>query len=359
MALEVQYRPYTLDFKFEAGTSRGVLTRKNTWFLLISDTENPSCVGIGECGPLAGLSLDDRPDFEANLSQKCKEFNELDLEIFDWNIPIILNQLVGSQWPSIRMGLETAMLDFLNGGKRIIFDNDFVQSKRNILINGLIWMGKKDFMLQQIEEKLAAGFRVLKLKVGAIDFEEECSVLHQIRARFSSSDVELRLDANGAFGTANALEKLKKLAEYDIHSIEQPIQTKQTDSMAELCQQSPIAIALDEELIGSYDYAQKRQVIKNINPAYIILKPSLLGGFIQTREWIETAHRLGIGWWLTSALESNIGLNAIAQFTAEFSNPLPQGLGTGQLYTNNIDSPLDIENGFLKYNTQKSWAGIV
>jgi o-succinylbenzoate synthase len=355
MALKAAFQSHILQFRFEAGTSRGVLTEKKSWFIRISDSENPTVFGIGECSPLKGLSTDDRPNFEQNLTEICELFNDLDLEIFEWNLQIILDQLTENDWPSVRFGFETAMRDFMNGGRRVVFENDFSINQKPIAINGLIWMGDQAAMLRQIDEKLEAGFTTLKLKIGAIDFEQECAVLANIRQRFSASDITLRVDANGAFGVDNALEKLKRLSDFDLHSIEQPIRQGQIEQMAALCEQTPVPIALDEELIGSFDYAQKRKLLKTIQPQFIILKPTLLGGFNHCREWIETAQRLNIGWWITSALESNIGLNAIAQFTAEFTNPLPQGLGTGQLYENNIDSPLQINKGQLSYSQSIDW----
>jgi O-succinylbenzoate synthase len=355
MSLQVHYQPHKLNFRFEAGTSRGILTEKTSWLIKIYDDSQPALIGIGECAPLSGLSIDDRPDFEDNLQEICQSFNRLDLEIYPWNIGIILDQLVGNQWPSIRFGFESAMLDYLNGCKQVLFSNDFVNHQRKIPINGLVWMGSHEFMLRQVEEKITAGFDTIKLKIGAIDFEQECAILAHIRQHFSAQEITLRVDANGAFDATIVHDRLKKLAEFDIHSIEQPIQPKQHELMAELCESSPVAIALDEELIGRYDYAAKRRLLKTLKPQYIILKPTLLGGFEPTREWIETAQRLDIGWWITSALESNIGLNAIAQFTAEFDNPLPQGLGTGQLYHNNIPSPLQIEGGYLRYDSQQPW----
>ncbi|WP_026994782.1 o-succinylbenzoate synthase [Flectobacillus major] len=355
MSLKAVFSKHTLNFKFEAGTSRGVLTQKDSYFIKIFDTENPSVFGLGECAPLKGLSIDDRPDFELQLLSICEYFNTIELEVFSWNLNIILDQVLDKSFPSIVFGFETAMLDLLNGGKRIIFNNAFHQAQRNININGLIWMGDKDFMLRQIDEKLASGYNTIKMKVGAIDFEKECQLLAYIRQHFSKNEITLRVDANGAFGVNEALEKLKKLAEYDLHSIEQPIRHGNTDAMAELCQTTPIPIALDEELIGMIEYPDKYKLLKKIMPQFIILKPSLVGGFQQCREWIENANRLKIGWWMTSALESNVGLNAITQFTAEFSNPLPQGLGTGRLYHNNIPSPLSIDKGQILYRPDSQW----
>lgn len=355
MALKAEFQPYNLLFRFEAGTSRGVLTEKKSWFVKVFDDADPTVFGLGECAPLKGLSIDDRPEFEGHLASFCNLFNSLDLEFFEWNLRLILDQLIENTWPSLRFGFDTAILDFINGGKRIIFENDFSINQKPIEINGLIWMGKKDWMLKQIDEKLDAGFKTLKLKIGAIDFEEECAVLGHVRRHFSADEITLRVDANGAFSVENVHEKLKKLSEFELHSIEQPIKPHQTEQMAELCQNTPVAIALDEELIGRFDYAQKQKLLKTIQPQHIILKPTLVGGIDQAREWIEWAQKFEIGWWMTSALESNIGLNAIAQFTAQYNNTLPQGLGTGQLYHNNFDSPLEIKSGTLMYNQQKDW----
>ncbi len=355
MGLKVKWLKHTLKFKFEAGTSRGVYTEKDTFFLKIFDSENPSVFGLGEAAPLKGLSIDDLPNFEEILQELCDTFNNLDLEVFEWNINIILSQLIDDRFPSIKFGFETALLDVMNGGQRVIFDNDFSKSKKAININGLVWMGSKDFMTAQVNEKLAAGFDTIKMKVGAINFAEELEILSSIRQQFSAEQITLRVDANGAFSPEEAPEKLIQLTNYQIHSIEQPIKQQQPEAMAELCQNSPLPIALDEELIGVSDYVQKMQLLKKLKPTYIILKPTLLGGLQHCREWIEIASRLHIGWWMTSALESNIGLNAISQFTAEYKNPLPQGLGTGSLYHNNIASPLLVENGKLNYQANVGW----
>ena len=346
---------HTLQFKSEAGTSRGVLRQRNSWLLKVTDPEKPGVEGYGECGPLPGLSVDDIPDFEAQLVSVCELFNDLDLEVFPFNLSIILEQLIPEHLPSLRFGLETALLDYMNGGKRILYKNSFTCDEKGILMNGLIWMGSYENMLLQVEDKLSQGFSTLKMKVGAIDFEQELSVLKSIRQRFSREEITLRVDANGAFQPEDVEEKLDRLAEFDLHSIEQPIKAGQHELLTKLCISSPIPIALDEELIGISDYRKKFALLKKIQPPYIILKPTLLGGFQHTREWIEIANRLNIGWWVTSALESNIGLNAIAQFTASFDNDLPQGLGTGQLYHNNFDSPLMIKNGHLFYEKNGTW----
>lgn len=355
MALTSDYLTYTLRFRFEAGTSRGILTEKTSYFVRIYDTDNPTLVGIGECSPLKGLSFDDRPDFEERLAEVCHIFNKLDLQLFTWNIPIILNQVIGQQLPSVLFGFETAMHDFLSGGQRVIRDGEFVHGQRSLPINGLIWMGSPEWMRQQIDEKLAAGYKTLKLKIGAIDFDQECTLLAYIREQYPADQITLRVDANGAFSPEEALTKLERLAQFQLHSIEQPIRAGQHDQMAELCRHTPVPIALDEELIGHMEYVDKFKLLKKIQPHYIILKPSLLGGMRHSDEWIELANRLGIGWWITSALESNIGLNAIAQYTAQFKPSLPQGLGTGQLYHNNFSSPLHIDHGSLFYNPTEQW----
>lgn len=355
MSLKADFLPYTLHFRFEAGTSRGTLTKKKSYIIRLSDDENPAVIGYGECGPLVGLSYDDRPDFEECLIKYCQEFNELDLQLFSWNLPIVLNQIISPQFPSILFGFETAMLDFLGGGQRIVRASDFTTGQRALPINGLIWMGSPAFMRQQIEEKLAAGYTTLKLKIGSLDFEQECDLLAMIRDRFTASQITLRVDANGAFKPEEAMTKLERLATYDLHSIEQPIRAGQPDLLADLCRHTPIPIALDEELIGQMEYVHKFRLLKKIQPQFIILKPTLLGGLHHCDEWIELAGRLNIGWWITSALESNIGLNAIAQYTAQFRHLLPQGLGTGQLYDNNIGSPLFTSHGFLHYDPAQSW----
>lgn len=355
MSLRADFLKHTLHFRFEAGTSRGTLTEKTSYVIRLMDDADPSVVGYGECGPLKGLSYDDRPDFEERLAQYCREFSDMDLQLFRWNLPIILNQLISPHFPSILFGFETAMLDFLAGGRRLLFESDFTAGHRSLPINGLVWMGSQAFMRRQIEDKLRDGFTTLKLKIGAINFEQECALLALIRERFGPDQITLRVDANGAFRPDEAMHKLERLSQYGLHSIEQPIAAGQPELMAELCRHTPVPIALDEELIGQMEYVHKFRLLKKIQPQFIILKPTLLGGLRHCDEWIELAGRLNIGWWLTSALESNIGLNAIAQYTAQFRNGLPHGLGTGQLYHNNVDSPLQIDHGHLHYNPALRW----
>ncbi len=351
MNLQLTYEPYTLYFKFDAGTSRGVMRERKVWFLRLFNPDLPSVVGVGEVAPLEGLSLDALPtgQMEAILNKLCAEVPQRaskERDLGDW-----ITNLVPPHLPSVRFGLETAFLDLKNGGKGNVYHEDFATGQQRLVINGLIWMGTPDFMRAQIEEKLANGFECLKLKIGALDFAQEIAILKSIRQRYTAQEITLRVDANGAFLPADALEKLKRLADLDIHSIEQPIKAGQIEEMARLCALSPLPIALDEELIPAKD---KIGLLQTIKPAYIILKPSLIGSRQDCTDWITTASALNIGWWLTSALESNIGLNAICQMTADFlaqfpfgkANPrFPQGLGTGQLYHNNIPSPLHIHKG--------------
>lgn len=315
---------------------------------MVWDDQHPGVYGIGECSLLPGLSPDDRPGYAEALKWLCTHIS----------CPAeVLNEKL-TDWPSIRFGLETALLDLTNGGKRIIFPSGFTEGLSSISINGLVWMGDKDFMLEQIRDKIAAGFRVMKIKVGAIDFESECSLLSFIREKYSGEEMEIRLDANGAFSPDEALSRLDALARYGIHSIEQPIRSGQPEAMERICRVSPIPVALDEELIGINASSQKQELLRCIRPAYMVLKPSLLGGLDAAAEWIAAAGLINTGWWVTSALESNIGLNALAQWTATLGNPLPQGLGTGALYTNNIPSPLVVSGGRLFYDTGLKWEDV-
>ena len=337
MTYDIEKR--VLHFKQPAGTSRGVYTTRKIWLVHLSEDDK---TGVGECAPLPDLSCDALPDetYEAKLHQFCQalcETGEMDDDAL-------------RPYPSMRFGLETALLSLQSSlhsplSTHLLFDTPFSRGEEGIPINGLVWMGRYDEMLQRMEEKLEKGFRCVKLKIGAIDFEQELDLVKRIRDRFSFHEVELRLDANGAFKYEEALYKLELLSQYAIHSIEQPIRQGQWAYMAELCRESPLPIALDEELIGVNDPEMKSHMLNIIKPRYIILKPSLHGGMMGCREWIETAKQQGIGSWITSALESNIGLNAIAQFASDVYGPhitMPQGLGTGQLFTDNIPMPLEI-----------------
>lgn len=334
--MKASFKKHTFYFKRPSGTSRGVLTEKHSWFIELFEENNPSIKGSGECSIIPGLSPDfvDFESYETKLNEVC-----LNLEKYTSNFDLL------NEFPSILFGLETALLDLQNYGKQIIFNNSFSSGERRIPINGLIWMGDSDFMQEQIEQKLEEGFSCLKMKIGAIDFESELKILESIRNRFSSDKITLRVDANGAFPPSEALSKLEQLSEFDIHSIEQPIRQGQWAEMKQLCTETKVPIALDEELIGITALEDRKNLLDTIQPQFIILKPSLHGGITGCKEWISLAEERSIPWWITSALESNIGLNAVCQFTGEYANNLPQGLGTGGLYTNNIESNLTIENG--------------
>ena len=340
--MQATYQKYILNFKRPSGTSRGILKTKETWFIILNNNEKQ---GIGECGILRTLSVDDRPDYEEKLKWACQNIH--------LGVVVLLKELY--EFPSIQFGLEQAFLSLQSHTMFDLFSSEFTKGNQAIPINGLVWMGDKEFMKTQIKEKLATGFSCIKMKIGAIDFKTEMELLTSIRKEFSSNEIELRVDANGGFDPNNALEKLKRLSELEIHSIEQPIKQGQFEEMASLCEKTPLPIALDEELIGVFSVTKKQEMLQTIQPQYIILKPSLVGGFKGGKEWIEKAESHNVGWWVTSALESNVGLNAIAQWTFTLNSNMPQGLGTGGLYTNNIESPLEIEKGSLKYNTSKKW----
>ncbi|MCL7765184.1 o-succinylbenzoate synthase [Polaribacter sp. Z014] len=340
--IKAKYNKYILNFKNPSGTSRGILRTKETWFIILEENGK---TGIGETGLFRGLSIDDVPNYKEKLIWVC---NNIDKGL-EW----LLYELL--EFPSIQFGLEQAFLSLKSEHKFELFPSEFTKGKEAISINGLIWMGEKEFMKKQIKEKLETGFSCIKMKIGAIDFDAEIELLKSIRKEFSSKEIELRVDANGAFNPKNALEKLKRLSELEIHSIEQPIKQGQIEEMAALCEQTPLPIALDEELIGVFSSEEKKQLLQTIKPQYIILKPSLIGGFAGSLDWIKFAQEINSDWWITSALESNIGLNAIAQFTHTLKSDLPQGLGTGGLFTNNFTSPLVVKNGTLQYNPAQNW----
>ncbi|MCA8831015.1 o-succinylbenzoate synthase [Hymenobacter pini] len=342
-----------LRFNFPARTSRGALNEHTAHYLHLTDSQQPQRVGVGEAAPLAGLSPDHRPDFEATLNGFVREFNRRQLEELH---PTEALDLIGPEWPALRFALETALLDWQQGGRRQLFDTPFSRGEAGIPINGLVWMGDAAFMRQQIEKKLTDGYSCLKLKIGGLDFATELAILAEIRAIAGPEVLTLRVDANGAFAPAEALPKLEQLARFHLHSIEQPIKAGQWAALAEVCRQSPVPVALDEELIGLTAPEQQRELLECTKPAYIILKPTLLGGLQASQHWMQLAETAGIGWWLTSALESNVGLNAISQLAAATATPdFPQGLGTGQLYHNNVASPLRIDHGLLFYDASGSW----
>jgi o-succinylbenzoate synthase len=366
MSLKGSFHKRVFHFDFQARTSRGAMKEKSSWFIKIWDESRPSIFGLGECGPLPGLSVEDLSTLEQDLGLAVGRIMHGGLVLPEIvkspsdQLPR-LNGLLKEYYsdfflekhPSVVFALESALLDLAQGGTRKIFDNSFLQGQP-IPINGLVWMGGLDFMLQQVEIKIRDGFHCIKIKVGGMDFEKECDILQYIRRKYFREKIEVRLDANGAFKMEDAFYKLKQLSKYDVHSIEQPIKEGSSE-LSELCRTSPIPIALDEELIGIVSRTEKEKLLERIKPHYIILKPSLLGGLFACQEWIELAEAHQIGWWITSALESNVGLNVLSQFAANYEIRLPQGLGTGTIYNDNIPSPLRVENGLLRYNSAENW----
>lgn len=339
--LTAQYAPYRLMLKFDARTSRGSMTHKDTWLVKVFDDSEPEVAGLGECAVFHGLSADDVPDYEHRLALACQDVLRLSQD----------PSAVGMS--SITFGLECSLQDLRNGGHGLLYPSGWTRGQTTLDINGLVWMADHDTMLRRIEQKLAQGHRCIKLKVGAIDPAEELDLIRHIRQQFpDASHLELRLDANGAFGTdaRTVVQRLESLAKYDIHSIEQPVPPGHHDVMSEVCRHSPIPVALDEELIGCWTYEQQEQLLETIQPQYVILKPSLCGGLQAATRWVSAARHMDIGWWATSAMESNIGLDAIAQWVATYSPSMPQGLGTGELYINNFTSPTHMRGPQLAFD---------
>lgn len=359
MPLCASLHTHNLQFNFEARTSRGPMKNRPVWFLKLWNESNPETFGLGECAPLIGLSKETNEEVEQNLFELVSNINSTSIELpskpfgslLELTEYLKINSILPSQ-SSLVFAIETALLDLANGGKRLIFATQFI-SGEPISINGLIWMGGLDYLLQQIDIKIRDGFTCIKIKVGGHDFEKECDILQYIRRKYYKQNIVVRVDANGAFKVDDALYKLNILAKFNIHSIEQPIKPG-LEEMAMLCRESPVPIALDEELIG-IPSEKKESLLARLKPQHIILKPSLMGGVNSCDEWIQLADRLKIGWWATSALESNIGLNAIAQFCSQYPLSIPHGLGTGLLYTNNFDSPLRVNKGQLNYNQLTEW----
>ncbi|OBW43328.1 L-Ala-D/L-Glu epimerase [Chryseobacterium sp. MOF25P] len=325
--MTAKYYKYLLEFKRPSGTSRGVLLEKETYILEVFEKDKK---GVGECAIFRGLSYDDRPDYEEKLKWLCENIHQ-DSEFLKEEL---------KEFPSIWFGYEQALLNLKHGGK-LYFPSEFTKGQRSMMINGLIWMGDVDFMEEQILEKLEQGFHCIKLKIG-VDWKSEHEILQKLRQKFSKEKLELRVDANGGFSKNEAKTVLKQLSDLHIHSIEQPIKAGSWNDMAELCAETPTPIALDEELIGIIDFNEKKKLLEQIKPQYIILKPALVGGFSGCDEWVSLVVQQNIGWWITSALESNIGLNAIAQYTFTKGSQMPQGLGTGSLFTNNFESSLHL-----------------
>jgi o-succinylbenzoate synthase len=359
MSLRTSINKKAFQFNFEARTSRGLMKERISWFIKIWDDQRPEIFGLGECAPLEGLSKETPEQIDALLNEWQAKVNSLSIEL-----PVAVDRLkslheflfINKVLPHVSaliFGVETAFLDLINGGSRLIFHNGFYTGSP-IPINGLVWIGGLDYMLQQIDIKIKDGFRCIKIKVGRLNFEKECDILQYIRRKYYREDIVVRLDANGAFKPEEAKFKLMDISRFGVHSIEQPLRPGAIE-MRQLCIDSPIPIALDEELIGVDTLTDRRELLQRIKPAFIVLKPSLHGGLLSCEEWIQLAEQQQIGWWMTSALESSIGLNAIAQFTMEYPIKLPQGLGTGTIYENNFESPLQVEKGTLFYNNQINW----
>jgi o-succinylbenzoate synthase len=344
---KLYWKKHLLRFYTSRGTSRGILTEKPTWYLYTHDASSKSFLAVSECSPIPGLSIDDLNSLESILESLCERYNA------SGNFPVIDSSL----YPCIQFGIESHKQQISSAISQPTL-SEFNSGKKGILINGLIWMDTIDSMISQIKAKLESGFHCLKLKIGALDFESEIELVRRIRARYSKDSLEIRLDANGAFTPDSALEKLSRLSEFHIHSIEQPIATQQWQEMATLCSKTPLAIALDEELIG-LPANRHAELLDSVKPQYIILKPSLIGGFKASENWINLCEKSDIGWWATSALESNVGLNAIAEWVHSLISTkginMPQGLGTGLLYSNNVPSPLEIRGEYLFSNPDKKW----
>jgi o-succinylbenzoate synthase len=345
--LQASCKKHVLEFNFPAGTSRGVLHTKDVWYIYLHDTIT-NFTAIGECSTIPNLSIDYSDSYSAALRQFCDDIND----------GKSIDQLDLTAYPSIRFGFEMALLNLKQQQEGILYPSSFTKENDGIPINGLIWMGTFEQMDKQIKEKLQQGFKCIKIKIGAIDFESEISLIKQIRDKYPVDEITIRVDANGAFDPREALNYMDALAKYNIHSIEQPIKQGQIKQMKDLCIKTPLPIALDEELIGIHGVETKRELIEFVKPQYIILKPSLLGGFTASQEWIKIANEFSVDWWITSALESNVGLNAIAQWTYQLNKPGYHGLGTGKIYKNNIKSPLYIEKESLYYNHKASWGSI-
>ncbi|MBN2275550.1 MAG: o-succinylbenzoate synthase [Bacteroidales bacterium] len=343
--IKAWYRKKVLSFLRPAGTSRGILHNKPSWYIFLSDDRDAGISGVGECSIIPGLSMETEEMTDRKISEVCRIINREGPD----GIPPL------PDFPSIASGLEMARLDLKNGGKRVLFPADFTAGLSGIRINGLIWMGTAKYLVEQVEEKLLQGFTCLKFKIGSLHTEKELLLLKSIRKRFNAGALELRVDANGAFEPRFAMEVLKKLADLEVHSIEQPIKPGQYEEMAKLCMNSPVPVALDEELLWKPAAEEKKAMISHIRPQYLVLKPGLLGGIKQAEEYIILAKKAGTGWWITSALESNIGLNAIAQWTYTLGDKRAQGLGTGKLYRHNIDSPLVTEGENLFYRASLGW----
>jgi len=353
MSLQATYFKRTFHFSFSARTSRGSMKHRDSWFLKIWDERAPDIFGIGEAGPVPGLSLEKPVDVSQQLAQVVERLPAVQLS--GCKTLTGIHSEFGSMGlcSSVYLAVETALLDLANGGKRMIFDNEFIKGK-SVPINGLVWMGGLDFMLQQVSIKIEEGFTCIKLKIGGLNFEKELDILQFVRRKYFRDQISIRLDANGAFKADQVTQKLIYLAQYGIDSIEQPLK-QGSPALAELCKNSPIPVALDEELLGVNSRADRQQLLERIKPQFLVLKPTLQGGLYGCAEWIELANQHNVGWWITSSMESNVGLNALSQFASQYSLDIPQGLGTGGIFKDNIPSPLEVHRGTLRWNSQENW----
>jgi o-succinylbenzoate synthase len=335
MKIHASYARHDLVYKKPIRTSRGEMTDHTAWYLRLGSAGSAR-TGWGEASPLPGLSVDDIASIEHALQQVCEAFNKHAQPDRD-----LLHK-----FPSVAFAVETALKDLQGSRPFILYPSSFTEGSP-LSINGLVWMATPEQMLEEAFSKIRSGYDCIKFKVGAHDFDEECRMIEAVRRQFSSFRLSIRLDANGAFTAHDAREKLKDLSRFDIHSIEQPVKPGQPDLMAALCSERKIPVALDEELIG-IPSSGRNKLLRMLKPSWIILKPGLLGGIRECEDWITCAEAVGTGYWVTSALESNIGLNAIAQWAATLPVALPQGLGTGALYQNNIPFPLHAGHGQLR-----------
>lgn len=349
--IQLAATPYTLHFRQPAPTSRGALTTRAIWFVRAWETTAPDVVGWGEAGPLPGLSRDDAPDFAATVDALCARFNRAG--VADLVTAQAWVERLAAAWPSLAFGIEMALRDLATGGRRQLWDTPFTRGECGQPTHGLIWMADVDGMLRQVEAKIAAGFDVIKLKIGALPFADELTLLRSLRRKWP--DVEVRLDANGAFTPLDALDRLDNLREFNIAFVEQPVPPGQWGVLAELCRHSPIPVALDEELIPIRTPADRARLLSEVRPQVLILKPTLLGGFAASTSWIVEAERRDIGWIINSLLESNLGLNAICQWTSAVGGARVHGLGTGGLFSNNVVSPLTLRGNRLYLSPQQPW----
>lgn len=345
MTLKAGYIKHRLKFLRPAGTSKGYLNYKDCWFISLWNDDCPQVKGIGECSILPNLSVDDRADVEAKIAEVCDQINGGTFQ----------QGSLLPNWPSIQFALEMAMLDLQNGGNRVLFPSKFTQGKAGVVTNGLIWLGDESNTRQQIADRLDRGYSCIKLKIGQLDWPTEYAILRFLRKQFKAHELSIRVDANGAFSPQKAYSVLEQLCELEVHSIEQPIKAGQVEALALMCNGTPIPIALDEELLGIFDYKKRKELLETIKPQYLVVKPGLHGGFASSAQWVELARQNNIGWWATTALESNIGVNAIAQWAYTQNPDFIHGIGTGLLYSNNIDSPLSLRGESLFYRPNEEW----